>query len=117
MLTEATPAETSYPVGSFFYPGDGPGWQLFLAWKNAGNTPDPWFSPAELTALSRQTEVNALKIDLTQALVWQFRMILTLWQLGVSKGLWTAADVADATLKQKVNDWKTKVDRLKVIDE
>jgi hypothetical protein len=53
---------------------------------------------------------------LTKANVWQFRMLLELFEVGKTKGLWVNTDF-DATLRQKAADWKTKLERLGVIDE
>jgi hypothetical protein len=44
-------------------------------------------------------------------------MILEVWEVGISKGLWTNTDITDDELKQKAADWKTKLDRLKQLGE
>ena len=62
-------------------------------------------------------EISDLKNDLKAALVWQFRMIETLWDTGVSKGIWAASDIPDTELKQKYAQWKTKLSRLKELGE
>jgi len=96
---------------------DNADWQKYLKWLDEGNTPDPEFTPEELDALLRANEIDGLKADLRAALVWQFRMISAIWEIGKSKGLWSNTDVVDATLKQKYAAWNTKLDRLAELGE
>lgn len=91
-------------------------WREYLDWVALGNTADPEFTQAELDEKALREEIAALKGDLRNAMVWQFRMILALFQVGVDKSLWTASDF-DQDVRDKASDWKQKVDRLKVIDE
>jgi len=44
-------------------------------------------------------------------------MILAIWDVGKTKALWDNVDITDTELKQKVVDWKTKLDRLTELDE
>ena len=62
-------------------------------------------------------EISDLKNDLTNALIWQFRMILAIWDVGKAKALWGNVDITDTELKQKVWEWKTKLDRLTELGE
>ena len=72
---------------------------------------------ADLATLALSEEIAELKGALQAALVWQFRMIEALWETGVTKGLWAATDIANAELKQKYIDWKTKLARLTELGE
>lgn len=92
-------------------------WQEYLEWFAEGNTPDPQFTQEELDQQALVNEIISLRNDLKNALVWEFRMILTLWDIGVSKGIWSATDVTDEVLKQKVIEWKSKLDRLEELGE
>jgi len=64
-----------------------------------------------------QAEVENIKDSLRNALAWEFRMILAVWDVGVAKGLWSASDITDTELKQKVADWIVKLDRLTQLGE
>jgi hypothetical protein len=91
-------------------------WRQYQEWLAEGNTPDPEFTDQELIDIAQSNEITNLKQDLKSALVWQFRMIQELFEVGNSKGLWTAADF-DPAIVTKYIDWKAKTDRLKEIDE
>lgn len=92
-------------------------WMAYQEWLDEGNTPDPEFTQAELDAKAILDEIAALKQDLKNALVWQFRMISAIWEIGKTKGLWQNSDVSDTTLKQKYGQWQTKLDRLAQLGE
>ena len=63
-------------------------------------------------------EVDQLKDELKNALVWQFRMIQAIWETGISKSLWTGADITDVALRQKYIRWRDVVlDRLAQLGE
>jgi hypothetical protein len=91
-------------------------WRKYQEWLAEGNTPDPQYTQEEIDAQALGDEIVSLKQDLTKANVWQFRMLLELFEVGKTKGLWVNTDF-DATLRQKAADWKTKLERLGVIDE
>ena len=88
----------------------------YLDWVAEGNTADPEFTQAELDAQAIVAEVAQLKIDLQKAMVWQFRLILALFQVGQDKAVWAASDF-DQELRDKAAAWKTKSDRLLEIDK
>ncbi len=92
-------------------------WQKYQKWLAAGNTPDPEFTQTELDAKAIHDEITGLKQDLKNALVWQFRMISAIWEIGKAKDLWQNSDVTDAMLKQKYSEWQTKLDRLAELGE
>ncbi len=71
----------------------------------------------ELDAKAIHDEITGLKQDLRDALVWQFRMISAIWEVGKTNGLWQNSDVTDTTLKQKYSEWITKLDRLAELGE
>lgn len=80
------------------------------------NTPDPEFTPAEIADNELRSEINDLKAQLSSAMVWQFRMILALFQVGKDKGVWVNDDF-DQEIQTKAGNWKQHVDRLAEIDE
>jgi hypothetical protein len=82
-----------------------------------GHDPEPEYTEEEQVVLDTFNEKANLIRDLKDALVWQFRMISTLWEIGKSKGLWENSDVTDATLKQKYASWVTKLNRLEELGE
>ena len=100
-------------------------YQLWLEGKDAlgfdmgtgPNTPDPEFTQAEIDLNTLHEEIGELKSSLQGALVWQFRMIMQLWDTGKAKGIWAAGDITDQELKAKVGQWKTKLDRLAELGE
>lgn len=60
-------------------------------------------------------EKDGLVRDLRQALKWQFKMILELFEVGKTNGVWVNTDF-DADIRAKAADWKTKIARLDEID-
>ena len=92
-------------------------WEEYLEWVAEGNVPDPEFTPEEIDEMAKQDEIAGLKRDLRRTDHWLFRMILEVWEVGISKGLWTNADITDEELKQKAADWRTKLDRLLELGE
>jgi len=69
------------------------------------------------TKIEKQREIEELNQSLRGALIWQFRMISVLYELGVSKGLWAGKDITNQELKTKYADWKTKLTRLEELGE
>ena len=103
-------------------------WQQYLLWlegKDAlgfdmgtgPNTPDPEFTEEEINRKIIDDEIQELRSDLQSALVWQFRMIMELWDIGKDKGIWVAGDITNHELKSKVASWKNKLDRLTELGE
>jgi len=74
-------------------------------------------SAADNTANDLKKEVVDLKLDLKDAVVWQFRMIQAIWETGVSKGIWSASDIESTELKQKYVEWGQKLTRLEELGE
>jgi len=93
-------------------------WVEYQEWlAEEDNTPDPEFTQEELDLNGINQEISELKDDLQKTQVWLFRMILAMWQIGVTKGVWDNSDITDNELKQKVAAWKTKLDRLLELGE
>lgn len=69
-------------------------------------------NPEYLVAAPKAEEKKQIISDLKGALVWQFKMIREIFELGVSKNLWSGSDVDDTELKQEYAKWKTNLDRL-----
>jgi hypothetical protein len=91
-------------------------WREYQRWLAEGNTPDPEYTEQELIDKAQSEEITQLKQDLKGALVWQFRMIIELFELLKQSTSITNADV-DPEILQKASAWITKLNRLKEIDE
>jgi hypothetical protein len=91
-------------------------WREYQEWLGQGNTPDPEFTQEELDQQIIMAEITQLRGDLKKALIWQFRMLLEMFNVGKAKGLWVNTDF-DATIRAKAASWKTKVDRLEQLGE
>jgi hypothetical protein len=91
-------------------------WVEYQEWVGAGNKPDPAFTQEELDAEAIRDEVQMLRRDLKEALTWQFRMLLALFEVGKTKELWVNVDF-DQELRQKAADWITKLNRLEELGE
>ena len=90
---------------------DNADYQEYVAWLDAGNTPDPEFTPEEEQANTLREEAGDLKRELIKANTWLFRMLLEMYQVGVNNDLWSNSDF-DPTIRQKAAAWKQKLDRL-----
>ena len=91
-------------------------WREYLKWLDAGNTPDPEFTPEEEAQKAVADEVNQLKDDLRKAQVWQFRLTLELFKL-LKQGTTIKNSDVDPDILAKAGQWATKLNRLKEIDE
>ena len=92
-------------------------WLEYQQWVADGNAPAVEFTAQEIAQQIILDEVNTLKEDLRRTDHWLFRMILAVWEVGITKGLWANADITDTALKQKVAAWKIKLDRLLELGE
>lgn len=92
-------------------------WVEYQEWLLLDNTALPEFTQQEIDDKIIMDEILSLKADLKNTLQWLFRMSLEIWDVGVTKGLWDNTDITDVELKQKVVDWKTKLDRLNELGE
>jgi hypothetical protein len=79
-------------------------YQAVLAWLGGGGVADPAYTTAEIDELDRLERQSARLDSLKTALIYQFKMILALFQVGKDKGLWTNTDF-DLELRQKAADW------------
>jgi hypothetical protein len=79
-------------------------YQAVLAWQAGGGVADPAFTAAEIDELDRLARQAARLDSLKTALIYQFKMILALFQVGKDKGLWVNTDF-DLELRQKAADW------------
>jgi len=77
----------------------------------------PEFTAEEIIANEEREEAESIKYNLRSTDIWLFRMVLELWEIGKTKGLWTNADITDDALKQKASDWKAKLERLEELGE
>ena len=87
-------------------------WIEYLEWVDLGNTPDPQYTPQEILDNElRDRQQQRLK-TLMQATIDQFDLIIAIFQMGVTKGIWTAND-----FPQEIRDnavyWKSLVDDYK----
>ncbi len=71
--------------------------------------------PDVIEEKTREEEKKEIIKSLESALIWQYRMIEAIFELGKSKGLWNASDITDTELKQKYAEWRTKLSRLREI--
>lgn len=79
-------------------------WREYLAWKDLGNTPDSQFTTEETNEKEYNARQTSREKTLKNALIWQFKMILELFQVGRDKGLWVVADFDPDTVT-KAQEW------------
>jgi len=79
-------------------------YQAFLQWQAGGGVADPSFTQPEIDAIDLDARQNARIANLRDALIYQFKMILALFQVGKDKGIWVNTDF-DADLRQKAAEW------------
>lgn len=79
-------------------------WQEYEDWKALGNTPDPQYTPAEQAQIDYEERQDARISNLKNALIWQFKMILNLFQVGRDNGVWVVADF-DPEVVTKAQEW------------
>jgi hypothetical protein len=91
-------------------------WRQYLEWVAEGNTPDPMYTPEEEAENAIRAEIGELKDDMRKVLIGQFDMLMALFDVGKDKGVWDGPDF-DPALIQKVQNWKTKIARLKELGE
>lgn len=91
-------------------------WKTYLEWLDQGHLPEPEYTQDELDKQAMHLEIANLKSDLRSAMVWEFRMIIELFRLMKSKTTVRNSDV-NPVLLTKANQWISKLERLKEIDE
>lgn len=79
-------------------------WKEYQQWLIDGNTPDPEFTQQEIDDAALLDRQNQRIINLRSALIYQFKMILALFQVGKSKGVWVNSDF-DQELRDKASEW------------
>jgi hypothetical protein len=79
-------------------------YQDFLAWQAEGGIADPAYTTAEIDAAALAGRQAARIGNLKEALIYQFKMILALFQVGKDKGIWINTDF-DADLRAKAAEW------------
>jgi hypothetical protein len=79
-------------------------YQTFLTWQAAGGVADPAFTTPEIDAAALETRQADRLASLKNALVWQFKMILEIFNVGKTKGLWINTDFA-ADIRAKAAEW------------
>jgi hypothetical protein len=87
-------------------------WREYLQWVDDGNTPDPQYTPQEILDNELRDRQKQRLETLLSATIDQFDLIIALFQMGVTKGIWTAND-----FPQEIRDnavyWKSLVDDYK----
>ena len=78
-------------------------------WIAQGNTPDPEFTQEEIDEAALEDRQNQRLAKLAGAIVDNFDMLLELFQVGVTNGLWTAQDFPPA-LRQKAQEWRQLIE-------
>lgn len=91
-------------------------WKIYQVWVTEGNTPEPYETTAEQTERELREEIFDLKESLRNQNVWQFRMILEVWNVIKLYSPATNADIDPDVFAQAVS-WVAKLNRLKDIDE
>lgn len=91
-------------------------WRQYQEWLADGNIPEPQYTEQELIDKTQNEEIRDIKMSLTNANVWQFRMIIELFKAAKAKGLIDNTDIDPAVL-EKAQQWITKLNRLEEIDE
>lgn len=94
-------------------------WAEYLEWRNAGNTPDPEFTPEEEAEQVRQTEIDVLINHISSGIRTLLRMNIAIYQVGRAKNLWTKEDFTALfpTLVDDISALKTKLDRLEELEQ
>lgn len=86
-----------------------PDWQSYLAWKALGNTPDPQYTTEEQAQIDYQERQSTRIRTLTQAVIDQFEMILSLYQVGRDNGVWVNTDFPEE-VRAKALEWRALID-------
>lgn len=87
-------------------------WREYQEWLSAGNVPDPEYTQEELDLIAYNERQDARIVQLRNAIITEFEMILTIYQVGRDKGLWLATDfpqeIRDKAAQwiQLINDYK-----------
>lgn len=84
-------------------------WRSYQEWLAAGNIPDPQFTPEEIAENERLSRQDIRLGTLRQAVIDMFDMILALYQVGRTKGLWATTDFPD-DLRTKAQEWRDIID-------
>lgn len=87
-------------------------WAEYQEWLALGNIPDPQYTQEELDLIAYNERQDARIIQLRNAIITEFEMILAIYQVGRDKGLWLATDfpqeIRDKAAQwiQLINDYK-----------
>jgi len=100
-----------------FIPNENTGYlkTAYLEWLDEGNTPDDAYTQAERDAISLANQIADLKSQVRTSDITLFKMIVAVYQVGVSKGLWSSSDM-DSDLVTEVAAVKTKLDDLGLLE-
>lgn len=102
--------DTGYQIG--FWPQHIELWQEYEAWKALGNTPDPQYTSEEI-AINDYNARQENRIQLLKnALIEQFEMILAMFQVGRTNGVWLATDFPQE-IRDKATEWIALIDDYK----
>jgi hypothetical protein len=79
-------------------------YQEYLTWAAGGGVADPAYTTPEIDAAALEDRQTGRIGSLKDALIWQFKMILELFQVGKDKGLWVNTDF-DSEVRAKAAEW------------
>lgn len=110
ITVQAAPFNFTSTTESGFYESDYLQIETFLTGHDTDDlTKLMTFKESLDTEIKLKTEYNLSDGDIS--------LLASLYETGVSKGIWSASDITDTELRQKYVEWQTKLQRLEELGE